>query len=100
MALECLCSDVIISNEERNTTRRFKRNSKANFFRIHRRRLIQFNVNPQQIGIPYFNLIRKMQKIPKGTYKIEITAEMHMAHVSYTVNFENSERNNLKTYYF
>ena len=92
MALECLCSDVIISDEERNTTCRFKRNSKANFFRIHRRRLIQSNVNPRPI--------KKMWKIPKGSYEIEITAERRMAYVSYTVNFKNSEGNNLKTYFF
>ena len=99
MALECLCSDVIISNEERNTTRRFKRNFKASFFRIHRRRFIQSSVNPRPTK-KMLEMTKKVLNIPKDSYVIEITAERHMAYVSYTVNFEDSEGNNLKTYYF
>ena len=99
MALKCLCSDVIISNEERNTTRRFKRNFDADFFRIHRRRLIQSNVNPRPTK-KMLEMTKKVLDIPESSYAIEIDAERHRDNVSYTVNFEDSEGNNLKTYYF
>jgi len=91
MALECLCSDEIIGNEEDCSRKEFKRVPEANYFRVQKCRLLQYRANPGPN--------KKMFELMEEAKRIEISAERHAGNVSYTIDMIDFGGKNLKTYY-
>lgn len=84
MALEFLCSDVIIQKKDDFSKKEIPRNPDANSFRIQGRKLKQ-----------YANGDGK--NFTEDTNYLQVSAERHYGYIHYTCELYNSDGNILKT---